>query len=73
MFTSFVVNYDSLREEFSMSEDTLLRAYSISYWKINENQLILCDFPSSVLQDEIDKWERLQSRIVEILGYVPEA
>lgn len=56
-----------------MSEDTLLRAYSISYWRINENQLILCDFPSSVLQDEIDKLERLQSRIVEILGYVPEA
>jgi hypothetical protein len=66
-----LVNFN-LREA-SMSEDTLIRAYCIAYWRKNENQLILCDFPSSCIQKEIDDLERLQCKIVETLGYTPEA
>ena len=54
-----------------MSEETLIRAFRVSYWRKNELQLILCDFPSSVVQKEIDDLERLQSKIVETLGYMP--
>ena len=56
-----------------MSETTLETAYRVSYWQKNELQLILCDFPSSIIQWEIDRHERFQSRIVEILGYMPQA
>jgi len=56
-----------------MSDELLNNAYRVSYWQKNELQLILCDFPSSIIQWEIDRHERLQSRIVEVLGYMPQA
>ena len=56
-----------------MSESTLENAYRVAYWRKNELQLVLCDFPSSIIQYEVDDLERLQSRIVETLGYVPSA
>ena len=54
-----------------MSEDTLRSAYRVSYCRKSELQLILCDFPSSIVQSEIDRFERIESRIVEVLGYIP--
>lgn len=56
-----------------MSEDTLRTAYRLAYWRKNENQMILCDFPSTCIQAEIDKYDRLMKKIQETLGYMPES
>lgn len=54
-----------------MSEETLIDVYRNAYWRKNELQIIICDFPSVLIQDDIDRYERIQARAVEFLGFVP--